>query len=519
MKLFQEGHGKRLPTIRIQKIVLQNFKSVKQGEVLFDCGRKHIPQGTQSDILGLYGQNGSGKTSLIEALSVLKYALLGAGIPDSYVSCIAHDSKFSKLEFSFDLQYEDGRIRKVKYTFCLDSMKNEKAKQKGPVDSFEEYIGNLMDPDDTIHIYNECVQMGGDFYGEKIKLQPIIDTSPTDIKNPFIPSSKRKWFISEESEETLMNHTINKRMASKSAQSFIFMKETFAEFSKADIQSEYFEVLKELHWYARYYLFVIDTKLMGSISTNIALPLYTNSLSSYYNLCTSLIDDEDTSQEELEKINQYITESGMPNILPMSGSFIVSDKACRTLNKQFDNMNVVIEQLIPGMNISMKLLSETLTKTGDKGSVVELITIRDGVEMPLRYESDGVKKIISVLDLIIRAYNQKSTTIAIDEFDSGIFEYLLGEILESFQENGRGQFIFTSHNLRPLEVIDKKFLYFTTANPNNRYVKLKNIGKTNNLRNVYYREIVLGAQDEELYRRTHQYKIAAAFRKAGNPDV
>ena len=94
----------------------------------------------------------------------------------------------------------------------------------------------------------------------------------------------------------------------------------------------------------------------------------------------------------------------------------------------------------------------------------------------------------------------------------------MGEILETFQEGGRGQFIFTSHNLRPLEVIDKKYLYFTTTNPENRYVRLKNIGKTNNLRNVYYREIVIGEQDEELYRKTQRYMIAAAFRKAGRTN-
>ena len=39
----------------------------------------------------------------------------------------------------------------------------------------------------------------------------------------------------------------------------------------------------------------------------------------------------------------------------------------------------------------------------------------------------------------------------IDEFDSGIYEYLLGELLEIMNESAKGQFVFTSHNLRPLE--------------------------------------------------------------------
>lgn len=153
-----------------------------------------------------------------------------------------------------------------------------------------------------------------------------------------------------------------------------------------------------------------------------------------------------------------------------------------------------------------KELLQTLDKDGDPATVMMLTAYRDGKELPLRDESDGVRKIISVLSLIIAAFNQKSVTVAIDEFDAGIFEYLLGEILQALEESGRGQFIFTSHNLRPLEVIDKKFLYFTTTNPDNRYIRLKNISATNNLRDTYFREIILCEQEEEIYNKTKRFK-------------
>ncbi len=117
------------------------------------------------------------------------------------------------------------------------------------------------------------------------------------------------------------------------------------------------------------------------------------------------------------------------------------------------------------------------------------------------------------------AYNQKSVTVAIDEIDSGVFEYLLGEILQIFEEGGRGQLFFTSHNLRPLEVLNKKYLYFTTTDENNRYVHMKNIGKTNNLRNVYYREILgMEGDDISFYSGNQKYKIATALRKAGSNE-
>ncbi len=107
-------------------------------------------------------------------------------------------------------------------------------------------------------------------------------------------------------------------------------------------------------------------------------------------------------------------------------------------------------------------------------------------------------------------------SVAIDELDSGIFEYLLGEILRIISEKGNGQLIFTSHNLRPLETIDKGFIAFTTTNVNNRYIRFSNVKNNNNLRDFYYRDIILGEQDEPVYETTNNYEIALAFREAGD---
>ena len=55
-----------------------------------------------------------------------------------------------------------------------------------------------------------------------------------------------------------------------------------------------------------------------------------------------------------------------------------------------------------------------------------------------------------------------------DELDAGISEVLLGTLLHTIEETGKGQLIFTSHNLRPLEVLSKDNIVFTTTNPSNR---------------------------------------------------
>ena len=106
----------------------------------------------------------------------------------------------------------------------------------------------------------------------------------------------------------------------------------------------------------------------------------------------------------------------------------------------------------------------------------------------------------------------------VDELDAGIFEYLLGEIIGVLAEDAKGQLIFTSHNLRVMEKLDKKNIVCSTVNPNNRYISLRGIEKTHNRRDFYIRTIVLGGQKEKLYDDTDLQDIGYAFRKAGNKE-
>ena len=67
--------------------------------------------------------------------------------------------------------------------------------------------------------------------------------------------------------------------------------------------------------------------------------------------------------------------------------------------------------------------------------------------------------------------------------------------------------------------LDKCFIAFTTTNPQNRYIRMNNVKTTNNLRDFYYRDIVLGEQNEPVYDLTNNSEIAMAFREAGDPDA
>ena len=60
-------------------------------------------------------------------------------------------------------------------------------------------------------------------------------------------------------------------------------------------------------------------------------------------------------------------------------------------------------------------------ENGNVGKVFELLSVRENVKIPLKYESDGIKKIISILSALIAMYNNENICIVIDEMDSGIF--------------------------------------------------------------------------------------------------
>ena len=480
-------HSENLPTIRITEITLKNFKSIKQGRIVFNCGRKFIPYGTQSDILGIYGQNGSGKTSLVEAMSILKHVMAGSSVPQEYADCIDVEAEYASLVFGFELQYPSNNgsyptnndVRKVIYSFKISKIEKENddaASTYSDDGAIKEFIPTATH---RVIIFDEILKMSGTICGQKTQLKPFCDTSKE--KSYFEPSTKAKLLIGALDEDKRVQLGVNRSLARERSQSFIFMGEMMKLYNKFSNYSIYFQTILELRIWARYYLYVVDSKSTGLVRLNLMLPVF--------------FDDR-------------------IQLVPVDRRFACSENSYKNMKECFDSISIVLAQIVPGLKVETMDHGQTLLKGGEPGRIVELVAKRNNVTIPLRCESDGVRKLISTLNLLIMVYNQQSTTVAYDEFDSGVFEYLLGEILQVIQSSGKGQFIFTSHNMRPLEVLSKDYIWFTTTDPNNRYIRLSRLGETNNLRKVYYREIAVHENYDNLYNETKQSMIVAAMRKA-----
>lgn len=491
---YHPNHMGNLPTVRIAEIELKNFKSVRHGHVVMNCGKKFVPYGTQSDILGVYGQNGSGKTSLIEAISILKYALSGEKIPGEYADCIDIKAEYASLSFSLEFQYPEGNayesnndVRKVVYSFNIKRAP-EKQKDRPRLFLDETFDQFLPVPKEKVIIFNEAIRIGGTIKGKKTPLKPYIEIS--EALMPVGPATKAKTLLGEITDEKRITMSVNLRLAREQSKSFIFMDETLQIFDENSGYSTLYQVLLELHLWGNYYLSVIDSKTEAMVRLNYVLMIY-------------LPITDDTSLKT-------------PLPIPLTQPFPIPDKVYEDFVNYFKPLSDVMGEIVPGLSLFVKELEKGVASDGSGVHKVELIVRRGDLEIPVRCESDGIKKLIATLHNLITAYNQQSTTIAYDEFDAGIFEYLLGEILQVLQESGKGQFIFTSHNMRPLEVLKKEFVCFTTTDPDDRYIKMSGISETNNLRRVYYREIAMHEHYDNLYSETKRYRIISAMRRAGD---
>lgn len=223
----------------------------------------------------------------------------------------------------------------------------------------------------------------------------------------------------------------------------------------------------------------------------------------------------------------------MNNIFPLNvrtnksfGSFLITEqnivideKMCDELHRVIEQINIVLHSIIPNMSLDLFEKNKELVEKNRVNVVFQLISIRNGKKIPFKNESEGIKKIVSILSAVIATYHNKGICLVVDELDSGIFEYLLGELLSILDEGIKGQLIFTSHNLRVLEKLDKDSLVFTTVNEENRYLRLKNIKPSNNLRDVYIREMSMQEQNEVLYEETNNGEIEFALYEAGVLDA
>ena len=433
--------------VRLTALKISNIKNVRTGQIVMPntCQKQQSYQ--NAEVLGLYGQNGSGKTAVIDALYYLQKAMTGSTLEEEIADYMDAGSNQAEIAADFHI-FTETVVYETSYKIVL-------LRSGRGVNIARETLS--------------CAVNEGDSRSNKTV---FMDYQRSNRETVFAPKKRLDEIVGANAENKT-DLIVARKIAEKSNCSYIFgesSREIFCRNYENPFR-HYSEVIDALFQFALKDLFVIRN-----------------------------------------------THSGMKGdfAVPLTGPVILSEERKKILDIIVEQVNMVLYTIIPGMKIDVHNYGMQLTDAGEDGYRVELISVREGMPpIPIRMESEGIIKIISVLNVLIQAFGHPSICLAIDELDAGIFEYMLGELLDIFRKSAKGQLIFTSHNLRALEMLDKDSIMFSTVNPDRRYIRMKNVKASNNLRDTYLRGITLGGQDEVIYEETDSLRIARAFRKAG----
>ena len=437
--------------IRLVSIELNNFKNVQYGKIKMPSYIHKKQSEVTADIVGIYGQNGSGKTAVTDTLSFAKMLMSGTSLPINVVDYITKSTHCATAVCSFFVK--DGGIDYIaEYRFTVsDREKTVLTSEKAAVWSYED--------------------------GRKRRLDSIeynAETSEFD----FLP--KKRW--SAAVRKKIIDVEVEKRMCMRERRSILFSPAIY-DVLFADESTVLGRILSGLKDFAQKRMYIVraDTFKSGGNALDFVIPIADTAQTAKYSVC--------------------LTE---PTVMPL--------QEYDRFSEMMNGLNTVMKVVVPGLTVQTHEFGHEIMRDGKEGVRFELMSKRNSVTVPLRYESEGIKKIISILNLITAMYNNYSMCIAIDEMDAGVFEFLLGELLSCIDESGKGQLIFTSHNLRPLEMIKNEDLVFTTTNPSNRYIRIQE--KNANLRSSYLRHIMLGGLQENIYESVNSLEIAQALRKS-----
>lgn len=466
--------------VRIIKNELCYFKNVEYGEIRYMNYSSAEREGKigKRDIVGIYGQNGSGKTAMIEALDVLKCILSGREIPYEPYEGLLDDGGLSRMSVSFYVECEDEKY-KVDYEAVLGLDRQGK---------------KINISSEKLRYWRRAATWKSErdleFRNPYYNPEAILKNAPAEIF-----SAHKKEMGDMGITQGLQNLAVY--CAQKGISIFFneLMRNNILEMPD-EMHGEdriLYSLLLGLHDFGCFYFQVVKVSQLADVNQNIVLPVNVHAQS-----------------------NDSIMQGCLPLVMNGHGR-IPEDLYCQLMGA-IQAINIALEAIVPRLRIELCAISKELGNDGKNMILAEAYSIRDGKKFLTKYESEGIKRIISLLNYLISLYNYPEICLAVDELDSGIFEYLLGEILGVLNEEAKGQLIFTSHNLRAFEKLNIKNIICSTTNSKNRYIRLTGKEKNHNPRDFYIRAITVGGQKEELYDEADLQSIGYAFRRACQPE-
>ena len=130
-------------------------------------------------------------------------------------------------------------------------------------------------------------------------------------------------------------------------------------------------------------------------------------------------------------------------------------------------------------------LKDILIKKEENGDLyICSITLlyNDGKKVARQYESTGIKKLMSLYYAMCNV--ESGGIVFIDEFDANIHDVILLKLVDYFRIYSKGQLIFTTHNLGPMDVLQNDKCSIDFLSDDSRITSWNKIGNCS-AANVY----------------------------------
>ena len=358
----------------------------------------------EGEIVGLLGPNGAGKTALVYAAEIYKNLVMNSdylamsnatGVLDNLVN---QKSKKFEIEMYFAVLNKDQELDSVyKHKIVLEKVS-------------ERYL---------ITEERLC-KLTGLQLNNQDKYNSVFWTKKGDIIE----------LIREGEDEKIKNASMN--LLDKQSFVTIFIKHIFGD--KGIILGNKLDV-------------AILYSLMFAFSITI---LMQDSDKNYINFSsvTSQLDTIQTQKKKLNDDNIFLNLL-RENRIPQRQTEQVPKKDFDKFEKYINNLGLFIKVF----KDDFKTIEIKKDENGDNYECEIILIYNDGKRINKKYESTGIKKIIEMYSVLCNVEN--GDIVFIDEFDANIHDVLLVKLVEYVMDYAEGQLIFTTHNLAPMDVLQK----------------------------------------------------------------
>lgn len=140
----------------------------------------------------------------------------------------------------------------------------------------------------------------------------------------------------------------------------------------------------------------------------------------------------------------------------LRGNRILNTQTESVQKKDFEKFKTYVDNLSLFIKVFKDDLEKIEIKKEENGNKYEcelILIYKDGKRVNKKFESTGIKKLIQIYSALCSVEN--GGIVFIDEFDANIHDVLLVKLVEYVMNYAEGQLVFTTHNLAPMDALQK----------------------------------------------------------------